>query len=446
MPKLQMTDAAVKRITAAPGERSDYFDAHARDRQRGLVLRVSGHTDKEGERRVTRTWAVMCRIAGSATLRRITIGDYPTYSLAQARDAAAEIIKNAKRGIDDAVEKKKAIVAAGEAEEATKRNTIAAVFTLWVEKHLKAKHRAPRYIEEAERTYRLHVEPKWGKRDIRSITRREAIDLLEEVAEGKGGKGGPVQANRTLGVIRPVFNFAIRRGIIESSPLSMIEPPGAETKRDRDLKAEELKTLWPAMAALEYPAGPYLRMLLATGQRRSEVAGMRWDDLDLKERTWTLSAEQTKAGRAHVVPLSPLAVAIIESVPRIRGPYVFAGTGRRSPKRDAAGNTFAGQACPISGFAKIKQQIDAKAQLAPWRLHDLRRTAATHMARLGISQFVIARVLNHADRSVTGIYNRYEYLAEKRHALEVWSGFLDGLTKPRSVSSLAEERARRAMG
>ena len=302
--------------------------------------------------------------------------------------------------------------------------------------------RAPRYIEECRRSFSRHVKPAWGDRDIRTITRRDVIELLDDIRDGKGGKGGPVQANRTLALIRALFNFAVRRGIIEASPASLVERPGAETKRERALSADELKALWPAMVTLHYPSGPYLRLLLATGQRRSEVAGMRWADLDLAEKVWTLPSSATKASREHVVPLSPLAVSILEGMPRIAGPYVFAGTGRRSKKRDPNGNILAGQSCPISGFTKIKAAVDARVAksgktLEPWRIHDLRRTAATRMAQLGISQLIISRVLNHADRSVTGIYNRYEYLAEKRHALDTWGQFLEGLSRP------ADDKVRR---
>jgi integrase len=172
-------------------------------------------------------------------------------------------------------------------------------------------------------------------------------------------------------------------------------------------------------------------MVLVTGQRRDEVAGIRWSDIDEADQTWTLQSDQTKPRRAHVVPLSPLALSILAQVreatawfPR-EGPYIFSTTrGAR----------------PISGYSKAKTRLDATVTrlrsaeglppLDPWRIHDLRRTAGTGMGRLGVSRFVIARVLNHADRTVTGIYDRHEYLAEKRHALNAWAADIERLIEP----------------
>ena len=200
-----------------------------------------------------------------------------------------------------------------------------------------------------------------------------------------------------------------------------MERPGEETRRDRTLKAEEIQALWPRFAALEYPFGPFFQMVLATGQRREEVARMRWADVDFGAQLWILPAEATKAARGHAVPLSPLAMALLESLPKL-GTYVF------TTARDR----------PISGFSKAKARLDAmgtsegtyRVTVAPWTIHDLRRTAATEMGRLGVSRFIIGKVLNHADRSVTAIYDRHSYLQEKRSALEVWTSYLIGLVSP----------------
>ena len=154
---------------------------------------------------------------------------------------------------------------------------------------------------------------------------------------------------------------------------------------------------------------------------------MRWEDVDLSEGTWTLPAEATKAGRSHVVPLAPLTIEILKGLPRktiiaahvVRpSPYVFTTAG----------------GVPVAGFSKAKPRLDqtiARAgggtALDPWTIHDLRRTAATGMARLGVSRFNIGKILNHADRSVTGIYDRHAYLTEKREALDKWAAYLKSL-------------------
>jgi integrase len=224
-----------------------------------------------------------------------------------------------------------------------------------------------------------------------------------------------------------MFNWALRRGIIEATPAALVERPGEETRRERTLKAEEIRLLWPRFAALGYPFGPFLQMALATGQRREEVARMRWADINFGERLWVLPPEATKAARGHVVPLATLAMALLEGLPKL-GTYVFTTTGDR----------------PISGFSKAKSRLDVMGTsdgtntciLAPWTIHDLRRTAATEMGRLGVTRLVISKVLNHADRSVTGIYDRHGYLQEKRNALGAWVSYLDGLVHtPAEVAS-----------
>jgi integrase len=458
MPKLKMTDAAVRSTTAEPGQRIDYFDAHPRDRQRGLVLRVSGSRDVAGAVKVSRTWAALCRVRGSTKLRRFTIGDYPGIGLGDARARAGKIVADAHRdGVDPLRERK---VAERQAEIANK-DTVAAVVEAYLAdlaKRPKKKGgmRAPRYIEETRRNFGNHVLPRWATLNVRDITRRDVGDLLESVMdEGSTVKqpgkrrtmpGGKIAANRTLAAIRAMFNYAMRRGIIDTTPVAMVEPPAVEKPRDRTLAPPEIAAIWKAAAGMSYPFGPYFRLALVLGQRRNEIAGMRWADLDLRPdaATWVLPAEATKAGRAHAVPLPPLALNILMALPRKTytadgktraSPYVFTTEGDR----------------PISGFSKAKPALDraiTKARdgkpLDGWTIHDMRRTAATEMARLGASEFIVGKVLNHATQGVTGkVYNHYEYLTEKRAALEKWAQCLENLTAPRgaNVVPLRELRA-----
>jgi integrase len=351
---------------------------------------------------------------------------YPTLGLADARDAANKAKLAIQAGVDPGAAKAEAKAVAARAPD-----TIANVVEVFIRRDLEGKKRAPRYIAETRRIFDNHVLPRWADRDIATITRRDVIELLDAVMDsgsvrkddGKRRKlpGGPIIANRVLAAIRAMFNWALRRGIIESTPAALVERPGEETRRDRTLRAEEILALWPRFAALEYPFGPFFQMALATGQRREEVARMRWADVDLGAQLWILPAEATKAARGHAVPLSPLAIALLEGLPKL-GTYVFTTTRDR----------------PISGFSKAKARLDAMRTsdganadtVAPWTIHDLRRTAATEMGRLGVSRFIIGKVLNHADRSVTGIYDRHQYLKEKREALAVWGEYLDRLTRP----------------
>lgn len=429
MPTVKLTDAAVQRLKAPPGCRVDYFDAA----YPGLALRVTGAVDQWPERRI---WTLFYRFGGKQ--RRLTFEPaYPALGLANARDEATKARLLIQAGADPAAKR-----AEGKAKAARAPDTIANVVELYIKRSLEAKGRAPRYIEETRRSFRLHVLSRWADRDIGTITRRDVIELLDKVMDegssvridGKKKKvpGGPIAANRTLSAVRALFNFALRRGIIESTPVALVERPGEETQRERTLTSDEIKAVWRGADTLGYPFEPYFRLALITGQRRDEVARMRWSDLDLDQaKTWTLSAESTKAGRSHVVPLPQSAVDILKALPRktmaigsaLRpSPYVFTTSGN----------------VPVSGFSKAKPRLDASIAKArreagqdampSWTIHDLRRTVATELGRLGVARLIIGKVLNHADRSVTGIYDRHAYLAEKRAALEAWARHLGELT------------------
>ncbi len=427
MPTVKLTDAAVQRLKAPSGGRVDYFDAA----YPGLALRVTGAVDQRPERR---TWTLFYRFGGKQ--RRLTFEPgYPALGLADARDAANKAKLAIQAGVDPGAAKAEA-----KAEAARAPDTIANVVAMFIRRDLEGKKRAPRYIAETRRIFDNHVLPRWADRDIGTVTRRDVIELLDAVMDsgsvrkddGKRRKlsGGPIIANRVLAAIRAMFNWALRRGIIDSTPAALVERPGEETRRDRTLKAEEIRDLWPRFAALEYPFGPFFQMALATGQRREEVARMRWADVDLGAQLWTLPAEATKAARGYAVPLSPLAMALLEGLPKL-GTYVFTTTRDR----------------PISGFSKAKARLDSMgksdgASVASWTIHDLRRTAATEMGRLGVSRFIIGKVLNHADRSVTGIYDRHQYLNEKREALETWASYLTQLVSPTDNRTIIPMRQR----
>jgi integrase len=428
MPRLKLTDAAVQRLKAPPGGRIDYFDASLP----GFALRVAGKTDRAPEGR--RTWTLFYRYGGSQ--RRLTLEPpYPALGLAEARRKAGDALAMLSDGKDPGTAKADAKAAAARAPD-----TVDQVVDLFTRRHLEGRKRAQRYVQETRRNFSNHVLPRWGGRDICAITRRDVVELLDAVMDGgsivkdETGKrrkvpGGPIAANRVLAAIRALFNFALKRGIIQSTPAALVDRPGAEITRNRVLTADEMRAIWRAAGELGYPFGQFFQLALITGQRRDEVARMRWVDLNLDEALWTLPPEATKAGRAHVVPLAPLAIQILAAMPRrADSPFVFTTRKRAS----------------ISGFSKAKLRIDnavTKARdgeaLPPWTIHDLRRTAATEMARVGVSRFVIGRVLNHADRGVTGIYDRHSYLAEKRHALNAWAQYLGSLTQPLAVNVVA---------
>jgi integrase len=434
MPKKKLTDAAVQKLTAEKGQRVDYFDVTLP----GFGLRVSGPTPRNPEGR--RSWMLFYRFGGEQ--KRLTLEPgYPAMGLGDARKAAGDALALLDKGQDPAAAK-----AAVKAEAARKRDTFQTVMDEFIKRHMEGKRRSPRYVEDVRRNFSNHVLPRWADRDIKSITRRDVIELLDAIvdkgtdvkgADGKKKhvKGGPISANRVLAAVRALFNWALRRGLIESTPASLVERPGEENQRERVLTADELRVIWTETAALGTPVIQFFRTAMMLGQRREETAGMRWADLDLEDKVWTIPAEMTKAGRLHIVPLPQAVADMLKAMPHKTflnaknetelSLYVFTGNGK----------------APISGYSAIKKRLDAKvtearkkaevADIAAWTLHDLRRTVATEMARLGVARLTISKVLNHADRSVTGIYDRHGYLAEKRHALETWATYLDGLVNPR---------------
>jgi integrase len=318
-----------------------------------------------------------------------------------------------------------------EERRTNKLDVIEHVVDQFVERDLKRKRRAESYINSTRGLFNNHVLTKWRGRDIKTINRYDAVQLLDTIADD----GKPISANRVRAALGRLFNWCVERGIIEASPITRLPMPSAEARRERVLGVNEISILWPQFEVLGYPFGSLLQMILITGQRRTEVAHMRWVDVDEADRTWTLPSELTKAGRAHVVPLSFLAIDVLGEIRQsglhTDSLYVFTTLGDR----------------PISGYSLAKKRLDAavtavcgQAGLAPldhWTIHDLRRTVGTGLGKLGISRFIIGRVLNHADRTVTGIYDRHEYLAEKRHALDAWARYLGNLTAEPAANVVA---------
>ena len=252
-----------------------------------------------------------------------------------------------------------------------------------------------------------------------------------------------------LAQIRKLFNWALDRGIIESTPIARVarRTKPKERARDRWLDKGDIKAVWSATDQLGYPFGPFVKMLLLTGQRRSEVANMRWDEID--NGVWTIPSTKTKNKQEHEVPLPPAAVQLLGDIPNT-GDYVFL-SGRSKSGNPISGFSKAKASLdthinnsgeklenwgyhdltgnPISGFSKAKASLDTHInnsgeKLENWGYHDLRRTVRTHMSRLNIASGVAERVLNHTPQGVEAIYDRHGYLEEKRKALNTWASSL----------------------
>jgi integrase len=232
--------------------------------------------------------------------RRMAIGQHGPFTIDKAREAAGDLYQAVRKGRDPADEEKTA------ARRAPDR--IESKVDEFMQRYMAGKKRAQSYITDTHATFENHVLPRWRGREIKTITRRDVIELLDAIVDA----GKPIAANRTLAAVRKLFNWALQRGIIDASPVALVEMPGAERKRERILAPDEIRAVWTGASGLGYPFGSFFHMALATGQRREEIARMRWADIDTDERTWTLSSAMTKAGRAHVVPLSPLALEILD--------------------------------------------------------------------------------------------------------------------------------------
>jgi integrase len=365
-----------------------------------LVIQPSG----------AQSWAVRYRHHGRPC--KHTLGRYPAIDLAAARKLASAALRAVAEGRDPGQEKRHTRV--------SKADSIEAIAAQFIERHCNRSNR-PRTAEETKRLLELHVLPRWRTRLAREITRRDVLDLLDRIVDS----GKPIAANRTLAAVRKMFNWTIARDMLTASPCAGVKPPTPERARDRVLTDDELRLVWRATGKIGGSFGSLVRLLMLTGQRRNEVAGMRWDELNLEARLWTLPRERVKADRPHEVPLSAAAIAIPESVPRIAGsPFVLTTTGK----------------APSNGYSKGKRKLDAllPEDMPAWRLHDLRRTTASGMARLGIDLPVIEKVLAHSSGSfagIVGVYQRYDFASEKRAALEAWGRHIEGVVsgKPAKV-------------
>jgi integrase len=365
-------------------------------------------------------WAVRYRHKGVP--RKLTLGSYPALGLKDARELGAKALRAVAEGRDPGREKVLA--------RAAKADSVDRIVEDFLERHVRRSNR-PRTAQETERLLRQHVLPRWRGRMVHEITRRDVLDILDRVVDG----GAPIAANRVFAAIRKFFNWCAARDIIAASPCAGVKPPTAERARDRVLSDEELRLVWRAADKLGGTFSPLVKMLALTGQRRDEVARMRWEELDLDARLWTLPPARTKNNQPHEVPLSKAALVVLQNVPRIASsPFVLTTNGGGSP---------------ASGYSKNKRRLDAllPADMPPWRLHDLRRSCASGLARLGINLPVIEKVLNHSSGSfagIVGVYQKHSFADEKRAALEAWGSFVTAVVEGKPASKVVRLRGKRS--
>jgi integrase len=399
-----LTALKIENVKPDPEQRREIADAG----KPGLYLVIQPSGKK--------SWAVRYRRLADKKPCKFTLEGFP--SLGVARKLAQDVLDQVAEGKDPAAQKQIDKRVVHEAES----DTFADVVVQFINRDQRPSNRTWREtarvlgLKEVDGELRIiegGIVERWGKRKINEIRRRDIIDVVDAIAEE-----APYSANRTLGAISRLYSWCIEKDRIETSPCTGIKRR-EEKSRDRVLSDDEIRWFWHACNKLEFPYGSAAKMLLLTGARRTEVGAMT--RAEVKEGAWTIPGSRTKNGNAHTIALSPAALAILKDAPSIRGErgFVFTLNGR----------------IPISSWHHgIRNRIhelmekEAGAAIEPWRIHDLRRTCASGMARLGVALPVIERALNHVSGSFAGIvgtYQRYQYENEMRAAFEMWADHVE---------------------
>ncbi|MEE9250251.1 MAG: site-specific integrase [Alphaproteobacteria bacterium] len=391
----RLTDRYLMAIKAPQSGQDEHFDE--------LLSNFAVRIGKTG----VKSFVVFYRVHGR--LRRLTLGRVGVMKLSEAREEAREALKQAASGNDPAVIR----------STTTEADAVSRVVGRFITEYAKKR----RSWRETERIFDCYVLPAvtgadprpWCNRSIHDIAQRDVIDLLGAL------DSTPYMKNRVLAATRKFFNWCAAQAIITAVPVfrGLTEP---EHSRDRVLTEAEISALWEATP--DYPFGTAVRFLLLTGARRSEVLGLRWAEINLEDRLWVIPADRAKNGVRHELPLSDLALEILNQLPRFEGDYAFSTTDGEKP---------------ISGLGKTKVRLDKAFDAEePWRVHDIRRTVGTGLQRLHIPADVIAAVLNHKRTGVTEIYMRPDYGPEKVSALTAWGKKLDAIINdvPGKVVSL----------
>ncbi len=405
----RLTDRFVQTVKPPAKDKVDHFDAVVT----GLALRVSYGGGK--------SWVVIYRSPierdqrGYGKLRRLTLGKYPAISLEKARNLAGDILDQVDKGEDPQLEKRRA--KANNSVYQGTPITVADGIERYVEEHVKVKNKPRKKVDgtafwEREQLLKRHVVSCLGSKVIGDVTRKDVMAMHRQIEKG----AGTTAADRAAEALRAAFNWLEDTELVANVPRIRLAKKArrAATTRHRVLSDDEIKAVWSNL----YEEGPFatiVRLLLLTGQRRSEVAEMRWEELDLDKAVWEIPADRTKNQLPHIVPLAPMAVDLLKGRNRI-GEYVFTTTATS----------------PFSGFSRSKERLDGRLKFKEgWTLHDLRRTFVTRLNELGVPPHVVEACVNHVSGSakagIAGVYNKAEYLSERKAAMERWATELHGV-------------------
>jgi integrase len=342
---------------------------------------------------------------GKSRLRKYTIGPYGRITLHHARTAAQRIFAARLDGRDPAAEKL----------ELRRRQVVDRIDDL-VEAFIADHVSKLRSGGELSRLLRRELILRWGARSVHDIKRRDISDLVFEAAVERGDHS----AHKLLKTVKRFFSWCVGRAVLETSPGIGVKSPLKAASRDRVLTDEELARILRGARQIGGPYGAIIEFLILTGQRREEVARMTWDEVHLERRIWQLPATRTKNGKDHVVHLSPEALSILGRLKQHEA-FVFC-VGKR----------------PFQDFSRHKRKLDLICGVSNWRLHDLRRTCVSGMAALGIAPHVADKILNHQSGTISGVaavYQRHEFLAERKAALMLWGSHVGSILMPVLVAA-----------
>jgi integrase len=396
MPRIKLTKSSIDALPT-PNSELVYWDATSP----GFGVKVTPKGRK--------VFMILYRTGGAGSkLRKYTIGPYGRVTLHQARVAAQRVFAAKFDGRDPAAEKR-------EAKRRLVADRVEDLLETFISQHVSQNRSAA----EISRLLRREIGKPWAGRSIHEISKRDVVEVVSAIEQ----RGAPIAANKTLKSIKTFLRWCVGRAVLDRSPAEGVPLPSKEVARDRVLDDHELARIILAARQIGNPYGGIVELLALTGQRREEVAGLTWDELDFAKTVWTVPKSRTKNAKAHVVHLSPQSLGLLKPAEQ-RGPLVFSLLG---PK-------------PFQEFSRAKRLLDQLSGVTGWRVHDLRRTCVSGMARLGVAPHVADKILNHASGAISGVaavYQRHEFLAERREALERWgahvanivmeaSGELDG--------------------
>ena len=435
------TQAGVEKLKPIPGRRRVIRDGAST--ALFLVIQSSGH----------KSWMMRFRYGTGAT--KIFLGPLDIsgrrhdgepvigqpLSLVQARQVASKINADRAAGVD--------VIAAHRAKKHRQRigvieaaaNSFAAAVKDFIIQHAQPKTRSWKQTAsilglDAELNVKTGgLAERWGDRDVKSLDASDLFSVIEESRRisvpgmaARHDRPSEARARKTHKALRGLFGWLLRRRRVAANPMTTLHPPSAPSSRDRVLTNAEIRLFWAATETLTEPYGDALRMLLVSGCRLNEIARLRWEEVSDDCSTITISGERTKNGRAFIIPVPPMARHLLADQPR-GGPFVLSTTSGISP---------------ISSWSDVKRHLDAAMGNVPaWVIHDLRRTAATHMAEIGIQPHIIEAILNHVSghrAGVAGVYNRAAYAAEKKAALEQWNNHVKSIVDDKKVVAMQRGR------